>query len=154
MNKRKVNKQQGFTLIEVMITVGIVAILAAVAIPSYVKQVQKGKRSDAKVELLRIAQLQESYFVQNLSYAQDLTTGSGGLGLGASVESEQGEYDITLAKGPGSCDGTSTAPCTSYTITATPNGGQANDAECANFTLTNTGVKDVSVSGHGARCWK
>ena len=76
---------KGFTLIEVMIVVTIPGIVAAIATPSYIEYVRKGKRADAKVELFRLAQMQESYFVQNLSYAKDLTTGAGGLGLGVTV---------------------------------------------------------------------
>ncbi len=83
--KNSMKNIKGFTLIEVMIVVAILGIITVIALPSYAELVMKGKRTDAKVELLKIAQLQESYFVQNLSYAKDLTTGAGGLGLGASV---------------------------------------------------------------------
>lgn len=158
MIKYKQNKeQQGFTMIELMIVVAIVGILAAIAYPSFVDQIRKGKRADAKVELLRIAQLQESFFVQNLSYAKSLAVEAGGLGLGASVQSEQEEYDITVVaqdSDGGGCTGTTADACVSFTLTATPNGSQASDAQCMNFTLTNTGRKDVSVSGNGLRCWK
>lgn len=147
-------KANGFTLIEMMIAVAILAIITAIAVPSYVNQVRKGKRADAKVELMKIAQMQESYFVQNLSYAKDLTTAAGGLGLGATVLTEQDVYQITVASTPGGCTGTTATPCTGYTLTATPQGAQANDSTCMNFTLTNTGKKDVSVAGHGKKCWK
>jgi len=155
--KMKYNK--GFTLIELMIVVAILGIISAIAIPSYAEYVRKGKRADAKVELLKIAQLQESYFVQNLSYAKDLTTGAGGLGLGATVKSEQEEYTITLTASNATgaaCSGLAANACSSYTITATGNGGQAND-KCKSFTLTNTGVKDVvgaTAPYDGKTCWK
>ncbi len=151
---KKIIKNKGFTLIEMMIAVAILAIITAVAVPSYVDQVRKGKRADAKVELMKIAQMQESYFVQNLSYARDLTTGAGGLGLGATVESEGGDYQITVIPTPAGCSGTTATPCTGYNLTATPQGGQANDSDCMNFTLSNTGQKDVSVAGHAQKCWK
>lgn len=150
---------KGFTLIEMMIVVAILGIISAIAVPSYTEYVRKGKRTDAKVELLRIAQLQESYFVQNLSYAKDLTTGTGGLGLGATVKSEQEEYIITVGSlSPTSCTGVAGAnACTSYTLTATPvtGGSQASD-KCGKFTLSNTGVKDVvDNTGYDAKkCWK
>ncbi len=154
MNKKNV---KGFTLIELMIVVGIVGIIASIAVPSYMEYVRKGKRADAKVELLRLAQMQESYFVQNLSYAQDLTTGAGGLGLGATVESEQGEYTMTIStKVPGDCDGqTGGTPCTGYTLTATAGTSQSNDLACKDFTLSNTGVRGVT-GAHSATpndCW-
>lgn len=149
MNNLKNKKSvKGFTLIEVMIVVGILGIISAIALPSYIEYVKKGKRTDAKVELLRIAQLQESYFVQNLSYAKDLTTGAGGLGLGATVKSEQEQYTMTISTLlPAACAGVAGAnACTGFTITATAYGAQANDSKCVNFTLTNTGVKDVSAA--------
>ena len=148
--------KKGFTLIEMMIVVAILGIISAIALPSYTEYVRKGKRADAKVELLRIAQLQESYFVQNLSYAKDLTTGTGGLGLGATVESEQNEYTMSISTViPAGCTGVTGAnACTGYTILAEGNGGQEND-RCGDFTLTNTGVKNTTGTGETtARCWK
>ena len=152
MNKKHT---KGFTLIEVMIVVAILGIITAIAFPSYVDYVRKGKRTDAKVELLRMAQLQESYFVQNLSYAKDLTTGAGGLGLGATVTSDQGEYTITMSaldNGGGACTGVAADPCTTFTLTATP-GSTQHDPKCANFTLSNTGVKTVSGAHTAQQCW-
>jgi len=154
MNKKYT---EGFTLVEIMIVVAILGMIVAVAMPSYTEYVKKTKRTDAKVELMRIAQLQESYFVQNLSYAKDLTTGSGGLGLGASVLSEQDEYLITISakdSGNGGCTGLSADSCASYTLTATAQGGQAYD-KCKNFTLTNTGVKGRSGTAETVKkCWQ
>ena len=152
----KNKNSKGFTLIEVMIVVAIVGIIAAIATPSYMDYVRKGKRADAKVELLRLAQMQESYFVQNLSYAKDLTTGAGGLGLGATVKSEQEEYTMTVSTVvPGGCGGTSASPCTGYTLTAAATGSsQSNDGKCGNFTLSNTGVKGVTGTYTAKDCWK
>ena len=148
---------KGFTLIEMMIVVAILGIISAIAVPSYTEYIRKGKRADAKVELLRIAQLQESYFVQNLSYAKDLTTGAGGLGLGADIKSEQDEYTIEVTATPGTCNGVTGAnACTGFTLTATPQGGQASD-KCKEFTLSNTGAKDTpnASAGYDAKkCWK
>ncbi len=157
---------KGFTLIEVMIVVAILGIISAIAVPSYVEYVKKGKRADAKVELLRLAQMQESYFVQNLSYAQDLTStqATGGLNLGTTVMSEQDEYTMSVStKVPSDCDGLSGGtPCTGYTLTAEATGSQSHDSECEDFTLTNTGAKGVSaVTGTTTadiaqikKCWR
>ena len=152
MNKKHT---KGFTLIELMIVVAILGIISAIAIPAYADFIRKGKRADAKVELLKLAQMQESYFVQNLSYAKDLTTGAGGLGLGATVTSEQGEYTVTMAaldNGGGACTGFAADPCTTFTLTATP-GATQNDPKCANFTVSNTGVKTVSGTHTAQQCW-
>ena len=152
----KNKNSKGFTLIEVMIVVAIVGIIAAIATPSYMEYVRKGKRADAKVELLRLSQMQESFFVQNLSYAKDLTTGAGGLGLGATVKSEQEEYTMSVSSVvPAGCGGTTASPCTGFTLTATATGSsQSNDGQCGNFTLSNTGVKGVTGTHTAKDCWK
>ena len=160
MNK----KEQGFTLIELMIVVAIVAILAAIALPSYSAYVTKSNRADAKVALMKYAQMQESYYVQNMSYAKDLKTGAGGLGLGTTttVASEEGLYSIALsAVTPAGCDGTSTKPCTGYTLEATPvsGGRQATDSLCTGFRINQLGVREAKAGtgtyspAQGKQCW-
>lgn len=157
MNKKHT---AGFSLIEIMVVVAILGIISVIAVPSYTEYVRKGKRADAKVELLKISQLQESYFAENLSYAQNFssTRANGGLDLGTTVESEQGEYVITMTaadSGNGGCNGTPADSCASYVLTATPQGGQSND-HCKEFTITNTGAKDVPSAATGydvKKCW-
>ena len=151
MNKNKKITQRGFTLIEIMITVAILGILSAIALPSYLEHVKKGKRTEAKVELLRLAQMQESYFVQNLSYAKDLTQ----LGFtGNTITSEEGLYSVTMGGVlPNPCDpiGTTIA-CTSYFITATATGAQLGDTDCSGFRIDNIARKSATgtgVTGYG-----
>ena len=59
---------RGFSLIEVMIAVAIVAILASVAYPSYVEQIAKGKRNECRSGALQVMQQQERYFGQYNTY--------------------------------------------------------------------------------------
>lgn len=164
MNKKSL---KGFTLIELMIVVAVLGILSAIATPSYVEYVRKGKRADAKIELLRLAQMQESFFVQNLTYAKSLKTETDGSGLGlgttATIDTEQGEYKIGIAaldSGGGTCTGLPADACTAYTLTATPVSGksQATDSSCLGFTLNNVGQKGITVTGATTdairSCWK
>ncbi len=145
------DNQIGFTLIEVMITVIILGIITSIAYPSYMKQVQKSKRTPAKVELMRIAQLQESFYVQNLSYAKTLNGASSAGGLGfpaATVTTEGGDYIVALTSTTSNgnpCTGTATTPCVVYTLIAIRNSSspQVHDTACVAFKLTNTGAKDA-----------
>ncbi|BCV65827.1 type IV pilin protein [Shewanella carassii] len=129
-------KAVGFTLIEVMITVVILGILAAIAYPSYTQYIAKSTRSEAHAALMRLANLQEQYYLDNRTYATDMTK----LGLNANpFITENGHYSIA-SSGTGS-----------FTLTATAQGVQASrDSKCKTLTLTDAGVK----GGTSAECWK
>ncbi|NIB40248.1 prepilin-type N-terminal cleavage/methylation domain-containing protein [Pseudomaricurvus alkylphenolicus] len=68
--KQSKNRERigGFTLIEVLITLAIVAILAAIALPSYQGTLQKNRRNDAKAALMGLSQAMERFFTQNNTY--------------------------------------------------------------------------------------
>lgn len=70
---RKLKKTLGFTLIELMIVVAVIAILAAIAYPSYRDNIRKSRRVDAKSALTDIAQLQEAFYARNGRYTDDMT---------------------------------------------------------------------------------
>lgn len=134
---------RGMTLIELMIVVGIVALLAAVALPSYNRQVQKSRRTDGHNALLRIAAEQERYYTNFNRYTANLTGAPpGGLGM-ASVNSEHDYYIVTAAVGAGN---------QTFTLTATPQDSQAADA-CANLTLGNSDAKGFSGTEDNGVCW-
>ena len=67
-------RNEGFTLIELMVTVAIVAILAAIAYPSYTSQMKKSRRSEAEQFLMDIAQRQQQYLLDQRAYAPDVAT--------------------------------------------------------------------------------
>lgn len=145
------NNAQGFSLMELMMAVAILGIISSIAIPSYTQYVLKAKRTEAKTEVLRIAQLQESYYVQNLSYAKDAK----GLGFSdVSVATETGLYDVktlpltSAGVADTTCDGTNVKPCAAYVIEASPASGsqQSNDSGCQAFRLSSTGLKQAKSS--------
>jgi len=135
--------KKGFTLIELMITVAIVGILAAVAYPSYQAQVRKTKRADCETALLSLANAMERDYTQNGAY-RDI--------IGANLFNAQcpvdgngpATYNLAIATANGGA---------TYTLTATPiaGGPQAGDT-CGNLTLTQTGLKGTS-GGTVADCW-
>ena len=143
------NTQKGFTLIELMIVVAILGILSAIALPSYNRYVEKSRRTDAKVELLRIAQLQESYFAQNLSYANSLIQ----LGLGNNIVlSKDRYYNVTVsASTPANCNTAGNSACITYMLRATPvtTRAQNGDAICTGFGIDNVSRKLAVGSGSG-----
>lgn len=133
MNKYRAN---GFTLIELMIAVAIIAILSSLAVPAYQKYVQKSRRSDAINALTKAAAQEEKYYFQNNVYGDNAAAAI----LTASAE---GYYTITAATTNGG---------QGYTLTAVPTGVQAGDADCQSFTLNNLGEQG-SAPGNKATCW-
>lgn len=128
MKKKCVLKiQRGFTLIELMITVAIIGILAAVAYPSYMQYMIRANRAAAQSEMMDIANRQQQFLLSNRSYASKATLEASGYTLPSSVSSK---YGYAIAIGGGAVP--------SYTLTFTPTGAQASDG---NLALTSEGVK-------------
>jgi len=120
-------RSRGFTLIELMITVAIVGILAAIAYPGYQQYVRRAARSAAQSFMLTIAAKQEQYMLDARNYTT--TIGTGGLVLTAPAETT-GRYTFAVT--------TAAGPPPTYAITATATGAQAVDG---NLGLTSDGVK-------------
>jgi type IV pilus assembly protein PilE len=141
---------RGFTLIEVMITVAIVAILAAVAFPSYQTYVQKTRRATAAGCMMELAQWMERNYTTCLRY--DLT----GAGCGTALTTAQlpnlsCRADLGNTYTLGFAVGFPTA--TAYTLQAVPGAAQAGDVRCGTLQLTQQGEKRASGAGGRAGCW-
>ncbi len=146
MNK----KQQGVTLLELMIVVAIIAMISAFAYPSYMQYVVSTKRTVATSALLRIADRQQQFFMDNKSFSNDLTA----LGFAANplVLADDGYNTVAGDADAVYSISLSNVAVTTYTITAAPLHGQGDrDTDCASLTLNQAGARGNSAGGDD--CW-
>ena len=139
------SSSRGFTLIELMIVIVIVAILAAIAIPGYTSQIRKSRRTEARNALLDAGAREERFFATNNYY----TVAGTDLGYGAALPVNVGNNYYQLS---GTCTIVNTK-CTDYTLTATAINAQLKDASCASLTLTSVGAQTSTGTATAATCW-
>ena len=135
------SRPHGFTLIELMITIAVVAILAAIAFPSYQNYVLKSGRADAKSALYGAAQTLERCYTRFSAY----NDGNCQVQAGTPIDSENEKYEVKVE-----------TTATTFDLTAEPQGPQTKDTECGNFTLDHTGQKGAKGSTDAAiveKCW-
>lgn len=131
---------RGFTLVEMMIAVAIVAILTAVSYPSYTEYVKRSNRSEGQALLSDTAAAQERYFSQNNVY---ITSDADIAKLNARSDSTTGKYSLSL-------DERDTG--VGYLLTATPN---FTDTDCGNLTLNDLGARDITGTVKTRdECWR
>ena len=128
-------RARGFTLVELMIVVAIVAILSAIAVPSYREYIKRSSREAGQAQLVEMAGVQEKIFLNSNAYTASVTTGytgasTGGLGV-ASGRSRDGRYALSAA-----------VAGASFTLTATPVSGS-----------TQAGDGNLTIDSQGQRTW-
>ena len=156
-DSRASRESRGFTLMELMITLAIAAILASIAIPAYNSYILKSHRTEAKSALLDMASMEERYFSTQNSYSQ-LTTDLGYSGNWPVVVGN-GYYEIQMpavnpATAPSGVNPAGTPA--SFTLTAVPVPGnmQNEDTACTQFNVLSNGTKTaVGSPTANTDCW-
>ena len=133
--KRNRKPSRGLTLVELLVTIAVISILAAIGYPVYTSYSYKARRTEATGALLDFATRMERYYADNNSYAGATVDNIMG---GASTE--HGYYTLSVVLSNGN---------QSYTLSAARAGAQAND-DCGTFSLNSLVAKSVSGTG---TCW-
>lgn len=145
-------KRRGFTLIELMIVVAVIAILSMIAYPAYQSQVIKGNRAEGKSAVLKTAQALERYFTVNNTYVAGATANcvnpaftTLGMPAYSGDDCAGSKYDMTIVAGAAGIT-------TSFTVKATP---RSPDPECGNLTYTQAGQKGMELNTEStvSKCW-
>lgn len=125
---------KGFSLIEMLVVLVIISTLIAITYPSYTKQIESTRRTEARTNLLDYAMRFEEYYSINYSYTGADTQ----YGLDSNPQTESGYYQLSASIDSSGDD---------YTITATAIGSQASDTPCATMVIDNVGQKTPTT------CW-
>jgi type IV pilus assembly protein PilE len=138
----------GVTLIELAIVIIVVAVIAAIAVPSYRLHILRSQREDARAALLRIQAAQEKFLILKGRYTADLVNAPAAGGLGLQTSSEHGLYSLEVAL---------TATGYIARASAAAAGAQNKDPHCAVFSLNEAGTRralDSSGADRTAECWR
>ncbi len=156
MNDRA--RQQGFTLVELVVAMVIIATLAAIAIPSYSSYVLKSHRTEAKGALLDLAASEERYYSTNNQYTTNpqllgypAASAPFAIGTGGYYMVEQIGLNPPVAP-----SGTSVGSPATFTITANAVGNQLKDTACFAYTVSSSGqqtAQNSALADNSAACW-
>lgn len=144
---KRCTAERGFSLLPLLLIAAVIAILAAIAIPSYNEQVRKSRRAEAASELARLQMAQERWRADRPGYATLAQ-------LGAASPIPSGYYTLAVETPAGNCaSGVAASAANSFAITATAAGAQASDTRCATMTLTSLCGTVTKTSTGGGECW-
>mgnify|MGYP003385846460 CR=1 FL=1 len=142
--------RNGFTLVELMIVVAIIAILASVAYPSYVENARTNKRTTAQSDLLKLSNFLERRFTENNSYLIQNTTNdpisaaacatTAGCTPALDPSITHDDYNYSFSAAP---------TAAAFVLQAVPQNAQALD-KCGTMTYSQTGNKTASLTS----CWR
>lgn len=146
----KMSRTRGFTLVELLITLAIVAIIASIAYPSYRESVSSGRRTDAINSLLQLQMLQEKWRANHTSYTGVLEGANCGTLTATGLcwngtNSSEGYYTLSITA----------SSATGYSLKATPRAGtaQAGDS-CGDFHLNQSDPDYTPAGAANAQCWR
>ena len=151
------SRRRGFTLMEVLIAVIIVGILASIALPTYTSYLARGRRAEARTQLVQAAQYMQRFYVANDSYKQDRSGNAVIAKIPENLKhSPSNSTPIYVLSIPSEA-----LTSSSFELRMTPiSTGVMKADQCGAFTLTSTGVRGVLISNGAGdaslrdTCWK
>ncbi|MEN6671225.1 type IV pilin protein [Psychrobacter sp. B38] len=142
--KKSLNNQSGFTLIELMITVTIIAILAAIALPVYTSYIKRTNIKAAQTDLISLGLVLENHYQRNLSYPNQDYVSTTTLSA-AFPQWSPSKTDIF------GFSSTKIGNGTGYTLIATAD--TASNLNGCILTLTNNNIRTATSSCEGGSAW-
>ncbi len=147
--KHAIKQQTGFTLIELIIAIAIMAFLAAVAYPAYTDQVRKSKRADLITDIMQCAGILERRFTIRNSYETDACDNA--------IANDDYVITVTTPSDSG-CVANGNNNCFDITAVAITGSYMAEDTTCASFNYNHLGKKRSNKSGNSDNnsktCWR